>query len=151
MLALTDEGLARLCIGASRVPVARRSLWLWKIAALVEERGGNSDGASPLEVGATFEWDNCPGQKRLLNGTIVPLAAPPRPGSVRNPASERKRRTRERAAAGRACATVEYDEQSVIETLIASELLTESAALDKRAVAKALAAVIEEWAARWQP
>jgi hypothetical protein len=36
VLALNDQALARLCIGASRVPVAERARWLQQIAAEVD-------------------------------------------------------------------------------------------------------------------
>ena len=67
---------------------------------------------------------------------------------ARRPTS-RQARWRERQRNGHRIFRIEAIEHDVINALIESKRLDERAALDHRAVENALAAVLQEWAARW--
>src|SRR5262247_1801554 len=61
----------------------------------------------------------------------------------------RQRRARERARNGKCILRLEIDEHLVAAALIESHRLTEDQALDRRTVEREVAAILEQWAARW--
>jgi hypothetical protein len=65
------------------------------------------------------------------------LDRPARPDRHRSAASQRQRRYRRRARAGRVVVSIEVTE-AIIELLIAAQWLTESAAADRAAIASAV-------------
>jgi hypothetical protein len=123
MLALTDESLARLAIAATAVPPDQRGQWLRQIAERIE-RPENA----------------------------VPKTAEGFPPTRRSSAA-RKRRYRERQAAGERCYTLtiaDRDMDDVIAALIAYERLTESDACDHIKLETALSEAVVDVGRKWR-
>jgi hypothetical protein len=68
---------------------------------------------------------------------------------VMTPAADRQRRYRQRQQRGSVVYRLDVDRDVVLGGLLESGRLTEGEALRRQLVERALAEVLEEWAARW--
>src|SRR5262245_7690676 len=96
-------------------------------------------------IGHSFLQRAMPREQRRIDSKCESVADFPRP---RRPTS-RHPPWRERQRNGHAIFKSEADHDAIVVALIEAGRIDERAALDHRAVEAALAAVLQEWAARW--
>jgi hypothetical protein len=100
--------------------------------------------ASVDDLAETLIWSGIMGRRQA---DVIPIAAP----DHRRPGSVRQARQREREARGAICLTVEIVEADVAGAAIASGVLSEEQALDRRELGHVVEDLVRRWCREWGP